>query len=168
MDKDELLSFGELEDFSTFIDNGAMSYAESYTAVIYIRGAYGDEAFRELLKGIAMGMGFEKALRSTTDMARDEFEEGWKQYLGEMLKPERQGSTLKSTREARAEASITALSAVDESPPQVIPTKAPAYVSREELPPPWLLGASFAALLIIALLVRMLKALARRAAKPSL
>jgi glutathione S-transferase len=154
------LSLGELEDFNTFIDNGALSYAESYSAVTYIKDAHGDEAFRELLKGIAMGMSFEKALQATTGMGRDEFEEGWRRYLEEMLKPEGQAELpLKTMMKARAETASEEASA----------TAAPALnANSDDLPSPWLLGASFASLLFAALLIRTLKALIGRATRPSL
>jgi hypothetical protein len=160
IEKDELLNLGELEDFKAFIDNGALSYAESSTAVIYIKGAHGDEAFRELLKGIAIGMRFEKALQAATGMGRDEFEEEWRRYLEDMLKPEGQAELpLKTMREARAET----------APEEASAKAAPALnANSDDLPSPWLLGVSFAALLFAALLVRALKALIGRTTGSSL
>jgi hypothetical protein len=78
MENDELLSLQELEDFSTFLHNGALSYAESYSGVAYIKSAYGEEGFRKLLRGVASSMRFEEAIRVATGVGRDEFEEGWR------------------------------------------------------------------------------------------
>jgi hypothetical protein len=170
IEEDELLSLRELEDFNAFIAHGAMSYAESYTAVAYIKIAYGDEAFRKLLEGVATGMSFEKALRATTGKGGDEFEEGWQRYLEEMLKPERQVEIqLKTLKEARAETPITYPSR-DKARIQVTPAKVAVadYVSKDEITPPWLLMASFAMLLLVTLLIRALKALSGKATEPIL
>jgi hypothetical protein len=160
MEKNELLTLRELDDFKAFIDNGALSYAESYTAVAYIKGAYGDEAFRELLKGIATGMSFEKALQAAAGMGRDEFEEEWRRYLEETLKPEGQVEiALETMMMAMAET----------APEEASANAAPALNANSDAPPsPWLLGVSFAALLFAALLVRALKALIGRTTGPSL
>jgi hypothetical protein len=160
MENDALLSLGELEDFKAFIDNGALSYAESSSAVIYIKGAYGDEAFRELLKGIAMGMRFEEALQAAAGIGRDEFEEEWRRYLVDMLKPEGQVEiALKTMMMAMAET----------APEEASAKAAPALnANSDDLPSPRLLGVSFAALLFAALLVRALKALIGRTTGPTL
>jgi hypothetical protein len=74
LERDELLSLGELEDFNTFLENGALSYAESSSAVAYIKSAYGDEGFRKLLRGVASGLSFEEALRAAKGVGMGEFE----------------------------------------------------------------------------------------------
>jgi hypothetical protein len=155
MERDELLSLGELEDFNTFLENGALSYAESSSAVAYIKDTYGDEGFRKLLRGVASGMSFEEALKAATDRGRGEFEEGWMRYLEDALNQEVQEETpLNTVKAVKAEA-------------VEIPLTREA-VGSDDLPSPWLLAASFAALLSFALFVLFVKALVRRATKPSI
>jgi hypothetical protein len=155
LEKDELLSLGELEDFNTFLENGDLSYAESSSAVVYIKSAYGDEGFRKLLGGVASGLSFEEALRTATDKGRGEFEEDWMRYLEDTLTPEvQEEAPLKTIETVKAEA-------------VEIPLTREA-VGSAALPSPWLLAVSFAALLSLALFVKVLKSLVRRANGPSI
>jgi hypothetical protein len=155
MERDELLSLGELEDFSTFLENGALSYAESSSAVAYIKGTYGDEGFRKLLGGVASGLSFEEALRAATGRGMREFEEDWMRYLEDALK-----------QEVQEEASLKTAEVVKDEAVEIPLTR--EAVGSDDLPSPWLLAASFAALLPFALFVLILKALVRRATKPSI
>jgi hypothetical protein len=155
VEKDELLSMRELEDLSTFLENGALSYAESYSAVAYIKSTYSEDGFRKLLSGLATGQSFEEALKATTGKGRGEFENDWIRYLENTLKPEMQEETpLKTIEAVKAEAVETPM--------------ARDALESDDLPSPWLLMVSFAALLSVAVFVRILKALVRRATRPSL
>jgi hypothetical protein len=160
--KDELLSLKELEDFNAFIKGGALSYAESHTAIHYIKTVYGEEAIKRIIDGLAQGMSFEQALKTTTGIDRDEFEKGWLFYLEGLLRSEKHAkNTLQSMKATGTELRTKAPVATpwDEVPrnDDTEDDGAIDYPIGEMLPPPTLLGASFAMMTSIIVFLRILK-----------
>ncbi len=58
-----------------------LAYAQGVSAVLYLRGAYGEDAVREVVGGLSRGIPFEKAFEETTGIGPAAFEEEWKESL---------------------------------------------------------------------------------------
>jgi hypothetical protein len=133
-----LLPLRELEDFNAFVENGALSYAESYTAIAYMKDAHGDQALRELLRGVASGLGFEDALQAATGKNMDEFEEEWLRYLEGTLELGREagvfGSAVRVETITAAPARETSLTLDNAASAE------PKGVGNSAFPSPWLIA----------------------------
>jgi hypothetical protein len=167
VEKDALLSLKELDDFNTFITNGDLSYAESYSAVAYLKTTHGEEALKRITGGLARGLSFEKALKDATGLDKEEFEREWRLYLEDMLRPgepeknllrilEDTGSGKRSRATATTAEGTSSSTHGPESP-------GPAdYYIKEKLPAPMPLITSFAILLFLLAFLKILKKLVKR------
>jgi hypothetical protein len=155
LENNKLLTLRELEDFNAFIKGGALSYAESYSTIMFMKETYGDRAFKDLIKSMATEKSFKKALKTALGEDLDKFEEKWETYLRKTKGPRKQTKQWLKTKE---ETGLTMTMTKDEIPVHETTNKA-EYSRKEKLPVDELFACSLTALLSGMLLVRTLKVL---------
>lgn len=80
-----LYSLSELQRGFDGLENTALAYREAFLLVAYLEGTYGADTVNLLLKGLAGGETFYRALRETTGLAAVDFESGWHRWLDQNL-----------------------------------------------------------------------------------
>ncbi len=78
-------SLSDLQRGFDGLENTALAYREAFLLVAYLEDAYGAGRLNLLLKGLAGGETFYRALRDTTGLGAADFESGWRLWLDQNL-----------------------------------------------------------------------------------